>query len=590
MQKILFSFALIMIAATAASVAQDVEIVMNAPAKVASGVPFRLDVSVNRQNAKMETPKLDDFDVYGRSTSQNMSIINGDMTVKLVYMYTISAPKPGTYTIPAITATVNGQKYTSNSVTIEVTQGNSSAGSNPQSGSGSRSNIMDDSPAPSQGGNTFLEVNTNKSEVFVGEQVILSAVFYSRYDILGFDSPKYPNFNGFWAKDIYNPTNINFERKRINGTIYAYALWQKKALFPQKTGTLTIEPYSVECIVIDDFGFRRARSTAQSKSKTIKVKPLPAGKPDNFGGAVGNFTVSMSADKSSVKLDDPLTIKVVVSGTGNFQLFSTPKLDLPTEFEQYEPKSTENLTANDNGISGSKTFSTVVIARQPGEFTIKPVEFSFFDPVSKTYKTVKSKEITVSVSGERDPNNHTSAIVKTDVENLGSDIRFIKQSNVTFKDGNGQFFNSFKFWMIFALLIVIFGIVLIIRQQQIRNNANVIGMKNRRAGKTSRKRLKLAATYIKQNKKDEFYVETLNALWGYLSDKLAIPRADLSRDNVQEKLAEKQIDPAVTQKFIETLDTCEFEHYAPEAMSHSLDEVYTMAAEAIEQMETSIKA
>ncbi|MBQ5574837.1 MAG: protein BatD, partial [Bacteroidales bacterium] len=339
-------------------------------------------------------------------------------------------------------------------------------------------------------------------------------------------------------------------------------------------------------------GFRQAKAIAKSKAKTIKVKPLPAeGKPDGFGGAVGSFSVAASTDKTDLKLDEPLTIKITVTGSGNFQLFEAPKIDLPSAFEQFEPKSTENVNANEKGLSGNKVFSIVAIARQSGSFTIPPVKFHYFDPATKSYKTATSKELVLNVSGERDPNSVASTVIsKTDIEDLGSDIRFIKQSGVKFTNGNSKFFNSFKFWMIFAFLIVIFGVVLIVRQQQIKNNANVIGMKNRRAGKTSRKRLKLANTYIEQNKKDEFYAEVLNALWGYLSDKLAIPRAELSRDNVQEKLTEKQIDPAVVQKFIDTLDTCEYEHYAPESAAHPLNEVYAMAAEAIEQMETSIKA
>lgn len=598
MYRLFFSFTLIMIAATAA-VAQDVKITLSAPSQVSVGRPFRVEVSANEQNVRLGTPKFGDLqvDYNSKSTSSSYSFINGVMSAKISIIYTAMADKAGKYTIPGVQASFGGKTYTSNSVTIEaVDDPNAGSGNGGGQGGGRPNGVIDDpgktGDTPSRTDDLFIDLTTNKSEAYVGEQILMTASIYSRYDIAAFDNPVFPNSNGFWTKEIKGPSSISFTRKQLNNKYYLFSVLQKKVLFPQKSGSLTIEPYSIDCIISDNFGFRQARATAKSKSKTIKVKPLPTeGKPDGFGGAVGKFTIAVSTDKTDLKLDEPLTIKVTINGTGNFQLFEAPFLDLPSAFEKFDPKNTENLTASDNGVSGSKTFSTVAIARQSGSFTIPPVKFHYFDPATKSYKTATSKELVLNVSGERDPNSVASTVIsKTDIEDLGSDIRFIKQSGVKFTNGNSKFFNSFKFWMIFAFLIVIFGVVLIVRQQQIKNNANVIGMKNRRAGKTSRKRLKLANTYIEQNKKDEFYAEVLNALWGYLSDKLAIPRAELSRDNVQEKLTEKQIDPAVVQKFIDTLDTCEYEHYAPESAAHPLSEVYTMAAEAIEQMETSIKA
>ncbi len=577
-----------MMIAAATSVAQKVEITLTAPSTVNAGQPFRVEVSANNQDVRLGSPTFEGMQVMGRMQSSNMSFINGVSSVSVSYIYTVMADKPGKYTIPAVKGSLAGTIYNSNSVTIEVVDdgsGSASAGNN-NGGNGNNGGT------PSSNENVFIDLTVNKLEAYVGEQIIMTASLYSRYDIVGLDNPTFPNGNGFWSKVIQNPSSISFSRKTINNKAYLYSPLQKKVLFPQKSGNLTIDPYSIDCIVSDGFGFRQAKAVAKSKAKTIKVKPLPTdGKPDGFGGAVGSFTVAASTDKTDLKLDEPLTIKITVTGSGNFQLFEAPKIDLPSAFEQFEPKSTENVNANEKGLSGNKVFSIVAIARQSGSFTIPPVKFHYFDPATKSYKTATSKELVLNVSGERDPNSVASTVIsKTDIEDLGSDIRFIKQSGVKFTNGNSKFFNSFKFWMIFAFLIVIFGVVLIVRQQQIKNNANVIGMKNRRAGKTSRKRLKLANTYIEQNKKDEFYAEVLNALWGYLSDKLAIPRAELSRDNVQEKLTEKQIDSAVVQKFIDTLDTCEYEHYAPESAAHPLNEVYAMAAEAIELMETSIKA
>ena len=566
--------------------AQDFEISMNAPSAVQTGSPFRLEVSVNAQNADLPQPDLKNFQVLGRSSSSSMSFVNGDMSVKRSIIYTLIAEKAGTFTVPAVTVSYKGKNYTSNSLSITV------SGDDVQQGGGSQNqqSAEADTPAPQNASsNLFVDVNCSKKEVFVGEQVIISASVYSRYNISGVEDVKTPGFKGFWVQDIFNPKNITFDRKYIGNKEYLYTLWQKKALFAQKTGTLEIEPYDITFIVSDGWGFNRSKMSAKSKTVKINVKPLPAGKPDGFGGAVGNFTVSISSDKTELNLDEPMTVKVTVQGSGNFKLFETPKVDFPSAFEKFEPKSQENISANNNGISGTKTFSYMVIARQNGEFEIPGVNFSFFDPASKSYKTVSTKPLNITVKGERDSTSASvSTVMKSDVENLGSDIKFIK-TNFSLGNSNKKFFNSFEFWLIIILLFALFAAVILWRLQQIKNNADVIGTKNRRAGKTSRKRLKKAAEFLKQNKKDEFYVEILSALWGYLSDKLAIPASDLSRENVSEKFAEKGINEEVSNQVIEVLDTCEFEHYAPETMSKPMDEVYAMAAQAIETLEVTIK-
>lgn len=566
--------------------AQDFEISMNAPSAVQTGSPFRLEVSVNAQNADLPQPDLKNFQVLGRSSSSSMSFVNGDMSVKRSIIYTLIAEKAGTFTVPAVTVSYKGKNYTSNSLSITV------SGDDVQQGGGSQNqqSAEADTPAPQNASsNLFVDVNCSKKEVFVGEQVIISASVYSRYNISGVEDVKTPGFKGFWVQDIFNPKNITFDRKYIGNKEYLYTLWQKKALFAQKTGTLEIEPYDITFIVSDGWGFNRSKMSAKSKTVKINVKPLPAGKPDGFGGAVGNFTVSISSDKTELNLDEPMTVKVTVQGSGNFKLFETPKVDFPSAFEKFEPKSQENISANNNGISGTKTFSYMVIARQNGEFEIPGVNFSFFDPASKSYKTVSTKPLNITVKGERDSTSAAvSTVMKSDVENLGSDIKFIK-TNFSLGNSNKKFFNSFEFWLIIILLFALFAAVILWRLQQIKNNADVIGTKNRRAGKTSRKRLKKAAEFLKQNKKDEFYVEILSALWGYLSDKLAIPASDLSRENVSEKFAEKGINEEVSNQVIEVLDMCEFEHYAPETMSKPMDEVYAMAAQAIETLEVTIK-
>lgn len=571
-----------------AAYGQDVAVTANAPSTVKSGQAFRIEYTINVQGAQLGQPDLSGLDYYGASTSQSVSIVNGSMTVKYSVYYTVAAPNAGTYKIPPVTAEYNGKTYKSKELVI-------TAQDNPQQNQ-AQNQVGSQNQQPSQAeeqvsgsGNLFIDVNVNKKEVYVGQHIVLSAGFYSRYNIQEIADTKLPSYNGFWVKEISTPSRITLQQKLINGVPYSYGLLHKKVLIPQRAGELVIEPYSIDFITREGF-WDSYKRTGKSTAKTIKVKQLPSPKPDNFGGAVGSFNISMTADKEEVKLDDPLTIKVTLTGNGNIQLCEAPKVDIPSAFEAFPPKSAENIKTDDSGMSGTRTFSYVAIARQPGEITIPAVKFSYFDLASKSYKTVSTNELTIKITGERDSTAtaFTGGVIKSDVENLGSDIRFIKQG-FELKSKKFGFFNSFEFWMIILVLALAFTAVILLRLQQIKNNANLAAVKNRKAGRTSRKRLKKAAEYMKQNKKDEFYEEVLNALWGYLGDKLEMPASELTRDNVVEKLGDKGVSKDAVEPFVNTLNDCEFERYAPSGLARPLQDMYTRAAEAIEQMENNIK-
>lgn len=571
-----------------AAYGQDVAVTANAPSTVKSGQAFRIEYTLNVQGAQLGQPDLSGLDYYGASTSQSVSIVNGSMTVKYSVYYTVAAPNAGTYKIPPVTAEYNGKTYKSKELVITAQDNPQQNQAQNQSGSQNQQQSQAEEQV-SGSGNLFIDVNVNKKEVYVGQHIVLSAGFYSRYNIQEIADTKLPSYNGFWVKEISTPSRITLQQKLINGVPYSYGLLHKKVLIPQRAGELVIEPYSIDFITREGF-WDSYKRTGKSTAKTIKVKQLPSPKPDNFGGAVGSFNISMTADKEEVKLDDPLTIKVTLTGNGNIQLCEAPKVDIPSAFETFPPKSAENIKTDDNGMSGTRTFSYVAIARQPGEITIPAVKFSYFDLASKSYKTVSTNELTIKITGERDSTAtaFTGGVIKSDVENLGSDIRFIKQG-FELKSKKFGFFNSFEFWMIILVLALAFTAVILLRLQQIKNNANLAAVKNRMAGRTSRKRLKKAAEYMKQNKKDEFYEEVLNALWGYLGDKLEMPASELTRDNVVDKLGDKGVPMDTVEPFVNTLNDCEFERYAPSGLARPLQDMYTRAAEAIEQMENNIK-
>lgn len=582
---------------------QNPVLTLTAPKQVAPGDPFRVECTINVQGADINRPDFSGFEFYGESTSNMVSVTNGNMTIKESRIYTISIANEGSYKIGPVTAEVNGKTITSNTVTIKVDKSVQSATQNDpwaqffgfgQQPNQQRQNpVSEDKSVEANGRDVFINLNFNKKEVYVGEQIILTSALYSRYDVYDLGDAKFPSFTGFWAVDISNPANITFNKTKINNKLYLCAPWQKKALFPQYSGDLTINPYQITCLIGDSWGFQRQKIVARSSAVKIKVKPLPDGKPKNFGGAVGKFAIDISADKTSVNLDDPLTLKITVSGRGNFQLFEAPKPDFPSALESFAPKTIDGFKAGIDGVSGKKAFTYVVIARQSGKFVIPATEFSYFDPSTQKYSTISTNPLEINITGTRDSTAAAAAVysgfVGEDIQNLGSDIRYIDTDNFKLIKDKSVFFNSLEFWLIFVLIPVLLVTVLILRSQQIKNNADIRAVKNRKAGKTSKKRLLKASQYMKLQKKDEFYVEILNALWGYLGDKLSINAAELSRDYVCEKLSGSGVSQNSISDLVELLNDCEFERYAPLSASDSLNQIYDRSANVIEQLESEIK-
>jgi hypothetical protein len=393
----------------------------------------------------------------------------------------------------------------------------------------------------------------------------------------------------------------------VNGKIFKTALLKKIVLFPQKSGECIIDPYTIECVIgipvrtrpqsiFDEF-FGGGQSVKQILKKVkstpvkIYVKPLPANKPASFQGAVGNFTFRTYIDKKVVKTNDAINLKFAVSGNGNLKVIEAPEIDFPSDFETYDPKTSVNSNVTVAGVTGNKTFEYLIIPRHSGDFKIHAVEFTYFDTEEKQYKTLSSGEIEIKV--EKGANENTTTIVsgvsKEDVKFLGKDIQFIKVNVPDFSKTDDYFFGSLKFFLLYFTSLLLFVILVLFWRKQIRENANIAKVRNKKANKVAHKRLKDAHLYMKDNKNEEFHEYILKALWGYMSDKLAIPAAELSREKVQEESTLLNIDQEYIQKFLEILDTCEFARYAPVESVSQMDNVYNDAISVISKIEQSIK-
>ena len=513
------------------------------------------------------------------------------------------ASDAGTYTIPAASIEVNGEKVFSNAIIIKVLPPDK-AGNNSGNSSSSRSSSSSARGRAGQisGNELFIVANASKTNVHEQEAILLTYKVYTSVNLRQLRGDM-PDMKGFHTQEIQLPNQKVFQLEHYKGRNYNATVWSQYILFPQQTGKLEVPAITFDAVVaqrtesddpFDAFfnggGIVEVQKKIVAPKLTINVQPLPS-KPANFSGGVGEFSISSSINSKEVRTNDAVTVKLVIKGSGNMKLISTPELKFPEDFEVYDPKVANNFDVSTAGLTGSQTIEYLAIPRHAGDFTIPPVEFTYFDLKSNAYKTLKTEAYNLKVAKGKGNADQVIAdfTSKEDVKVLGQDIRFIKLGDTDLQKKGDFFFGTLSYWLWYIIPFILFVVMMVFFRKQAAENANVAKVKTKKANKVAVKRLKLAGKLLAENKKNEFYDEVLKALWGYISDKLSIPVSQLSKDNIEAELTKHGVAEDITKTFIGALDECEFARYAPGSESEAMDKVYSMSVDAISKMENSIK-
>jgi tetratricopeptide (TPR) repeat protein len=373
-------------------------------------------------------------------------------------------------------------------------------------------------------------------------------------------------------------------------------------MFPQNTGKLQIPRITFEGIVvqqnrnIDPFeaffnggsGYVEVKKKIVAPGIDIQVDPLPE-RPAGFSGGVGHFNVSASLNKTETKANDPVSLRITVSGTGNLKLVKQPQIDLPKDFDKYEPKITDKTKLTSAGIEGSMIYDILIVPRHQGHYELPPVSLTYFDTTANVYKTVTSEPLTLDVAKGSGPGAMSDYSGQQDLQELSRDIRYIKTGDVRQRGMEEFFFGSVSYWMTLAIMVLVFISLFVIFRQRAIENANITKRRAGKANKVATKRLKKASKLMADNKPGEFYDEVLRALWGYVGDKLNIPVEQLSHDNISQRLGDRGVGEETIAQFMGALDECEFERYAPGDPKGNMNKVYEKAMTAIEQIEGTMK-
>lgn len=598
---------------TSLAYAQNVEFKASAPSVVAVGEQFKLEYTLNKEGDNLKVPTLEGFDLLmGPSVGQSFysSNINGKMTQNVTFSYTyiLEGTKKGTFQISGATVIIDGKEYTSNALKIEVVEGSRNSNGNQAA---TNRPVQPDANATVNDNNLFVKVEVSRRSLYMGESLMATIKVYTKVDLVNLGRTKFPDFNGFLAEEVPTPQRIELVREAVDGQIYNVGTIRKVLLYPQHTGEITIEPFELECIVrqrlanggrsfFDEFfgNYKDVRAMRRSKPVTIQVKELPQlGKPAGFGGTVGNVTMATSLSADTVNANDAITYKVTFRGTGNLKLLKAPTINFPLDFEVYDPKESRDLNITENGTTGSVSFEYLIIPRYSGDYKIPAIRFSYFDSQSNTYKTIAGAEYNIHVRKgadkgqvETSAGNQVKSFKKEDVRKVGEDIRYLKTEGLNLKAAGVRFFGTTLYWLALLIPFVLFVVGAVLNRRRIKANADIVRVKNKAANKMARKRLKVAASAMKNHNAEQFYDEVLKALWGYMSYKLNIDRAELNRDNISEILQSKGVEEDRIKEFIAVLDTCEYARYAPGSNSdQEMGKVYTDSIDVITKLDKAIR-
>lgn len=594
---------LMMVMTTAFAVAQT--LTASAPSRVSVGEQFRLSYTVNTQNvsdfrAGNIPSELEVLIGPNRSMQSSYQMINGhtSQSSSITYTYIVAATKGGSYTIPAAHVVVDGKKIASNALTIKVI---GSTGSNSRPYNDDEGEEVREMGSRISGSDLFIKVSANKKRVYEQEPILLTYKVYTLVQLSQLRGDM-PDLKSFYTQEVDLPQQKSFSLETVNGRPYRTCTWSQYVMFPQTTGKLQIPAITFEGVVIqqnrnvDPFeaffnggsGYVEVKKKIEAPGIEIHVDPLPQ-RPATFSGGVGKFNISAQLDKTETKANDPITLRIIVSGTGNLKLIKQPIINLPKDFDKYEPKVTEQTKLTTAGIEGSKIYDVLIVPRHQGKYEIPPVEFTYFDTSTKRYETVKTEAFQLDVAKGSGASSVSDFSGQEDLQELNKDIRYIKTGDANQHLTGDFFFGSITYWISIAVLVLVFITLFVIFRQRAIDNANVAAMRGKKANKVATKRLKLAARLMTENKPGEFYDEVLRALWGYVGDKLNIPVAQLSHDNISSKLAERGVHQSIIDKFIGALDECEFERYAPGDPKGNMSKVYDKAMLAIEKIEEVMK-
>lgn len=543
-------------------------------------------------------PRFDGFRILsGPNQSSSMSIVNGKVSGSLSLSYILQPANIGDYTIGSASVDYGGKSYSTQPLKIKVEKGSPQQQQQAQGSSVNQQELAK---------SVFIVAEANKSRALLGDQITVTYKLYTKLNIASPQISKLPSYEGFWSEEIGPIQQINFDLEMYHGERFRVAKIKQVALFPSRTGTLSVTPFELNVPVIvkkkktgndmfdeffnDSFFGRTETVELKAKSNTLKIEvdPLPSGAPVSFNGAVGSFSIKAEVDKQNVVTNESFTLRLNISGNGNIKLLKAPESQLPAGFEKYDPKTIENINKGSQ-ISGQKIIDYLIVPRSAGEKEIPPVEFTYFNPSTRKYVTLKSQPFRIKVKQGAGGEVVSQGVSKEDVKLLNEDIRFIKTSDFNLEPKQEISLIKSWFWISLIVPFLILTGAFVYKRKQDELYGNVQLMKFQKAEKEARKRLKLAKAALDTKQTTNFYSEISLALFGYLEDKLSIQKSEFTLEKAVEKLTSRNVNDELLNRVKLIAEKCEFARFAPQGeMQAAANEMYEETVKVIVELDSSI--
>ncbi len=573
-----------------------VQFSVEAPDEVQTGIPFQVAFVLNQEADHFEGPDFKNLTVLGGpgyAESRYTSFVNGKRTseLKITYTYALKSDKPGRFDIGPALARIGRTTYKTKSFTITVT-----------------GSIQPGAPQPedkgSGGGDIFIRTLVSNDKPFKGEVVVLTYKLYTRLAINNIERIKLPSYNGCWSESI-ETGKYNIVQEQYQGKPYNTLILNRTLIIPQRPGKIMIEPAAVSIQRVVERTINRqlwvgvmqqrvrelVDNEIRSSSVTLDVKSLPtSGEPVGFSGSVGVFTLSASLSGEKVMAGEPAELTVIITGSGNIKLLEKPEVQVPETLELFDPEITGDIAVTASGMSGTREYSYLIIPRDSGRYIIPGIKFSYFDPSTKRYvQRTTDQQILMVAPNTKGIQFSTPNMVKEDIRYFGKDVRYIAPI-YTLPWGKGLTPGSWLHLMAIIIPLVILVLLLIVYRKRIRMHADKEKMRALKAKKVADSRLKMAARAMEKHDVNHFFEAMLDALWGYASDKLNIPVAELNRNHVKEYMIRKGVEEEVIDQFIDVIDQCEFSRYAPPAEAYAIEKYYVTAEQSLTALEKKIQS
>ncbi|MBS1569977.1 MAG: protein BatD [Bacteroidetes bacterium] len=545
--------------------------------EIAAGEPVKLTISLeNASGGAMTTPDWGGMVVMqGPMESSSFSSINGRMSRSVSRIWYLTATQPGSYVIGSSTVRVGGGVLHTDPITIKVAKGAAGGSS------------ADVDRAQKKDPNLFCTISLSKSKAFVGEQVIATYTLYYRYNSLQPQDYNLPKLNGFWAEEV-DMGNQNGSTATINGLRYNVAVLKKQVLIPLHSGKLRVEPMTLNYLVNPSFFSSGTPVRIQSNASELTVIDLPGGKPADFMGAVGDLQMEVTTGTPQVKANEAIDLSVRFSGRANLKLIDAPKLTLPPDFDTYDPKINDKITVNGSGMSGSREFQYLLIPRHAGKYDLGTLTFSFFDPSSGTYKQLRSAPLTFDVApGDGNGTATVGTPVQSDVQRLGSDIRYIRTGDLDLRPKGHYLFGSWAYVLGMALPPLLLLLSFLVHRRREQRLGDHEGQRRRGADKVAKQRLAAAAAALEKNDRNAFHDALGKALEGYFADKFNLGVAEVTETSIREKLG--ILDGGRTaEAYIALINDAQMARFAP-LETKPQRQAYDEAAEIISRIEHQLR-